>query len=205
MWASTSGSTNVFPFLSTKTVLRACSALRCTLPEMLSGCIRVRRKPRRRCGRFGGRRPTECVVTSSSPGRLKGSAAATMRLRGRGIATCTKTRPPAPSGALSKHGGLTCYLGGGVDFDSKTVLNALFACDAERLRENRPHPLRAVSHEDRRQVLRREASCVVEQGGRRGLSAKTDDSQIQGRCREQGEGRPSPLDGRGPGRVSPTP
>ena len=41
----------------------------------------------------------------------------------------------APSGALSKHGGLTCYLGGGVDFDSKTVLNALFACDAERLRE----------------------------------------------------------------------
>ena len=39
---------------------------------------------------------TECAVTSSSPGRLKGSAAATMRLRGRGIATCTKTRPPRP-------------------------------------------------------------------------------------------------------------
>lgn len=55
-----------------------------------------------------------------------------------GTGYCNKHQGEAdaePSETHVAQGDLVCYLGGGADFDSKTVLNALFARDVERLHE----------------------------------------------------------------------
>ncbi len=85
-------------------------------------------------GGSGGADDGMCRYVIKS-GPFEGKRCRNHAIAGTGYCNMHQDEAAAPSGALSKHGGLTCYLGGGVDFDSKTVLNALFACDAERLRE----------------------------------------------------------------------
>lgn len=73
---------------------------------------------------------------------MQGGPLAGQRCRNRaieGIGYCNTHKDQATTnsagGTASSSSGCTCLIGGGVDFDSKTIVNALFSSDRERVNE----------------------------------------------------------------------